>query len=156
MVGRLLESISALETGGQVPIPFLLHGVTGSGKTEVYLRSLERAWSSGKAPWCSFRIALTPQTVERFRSRFDHAGGGDGAQVAVLHSHLSDAERREEWMRLQSGEASDRHRCGGARSWLPSRNLGIIIVDEEHENTYKQEETPRYHARDVAVMRARL
>jgi len=99
-------------------------------------------------------IALTPQTVERFRSRFDHSGDA-GARVAVLHSHLTDAERREEWIRLQRGEARI---AIGARSaiFAPLSNLGIITVDEEHENTYKQEETPRYHARDVAVMRARL
>lgn len=136
-------------------IPFLLHGVTGSGKTEVYLRLLAKVLESGKSAIVLVpEIALTPQTVERFRSRFDHAGGG-GVGVAVLHSHLTEAERREEWLRLQRGEARI---AIGARSavFAPLENLGLIIVDEEHENTYKQEETPRYHARDVAVIRAKM
>lgn len=135
--------------------PFLLHGVTGSGKTEVYLQAMERVLETGKNALVLVpEIALTPQTVERFRSRFDHAGDG-GVRIAVLHSHLTDAERREEWMKLQRGEARI---AIGARSavFAPLSNLGLIIVDEEHENTYKQEETPRYHARDVAVMRGRL
>jgi primosomal protein N' (replication factor Y) len=135
--------------------PFLLHGVTGSGKTEVYLRILGRVLEAGRGAIVLVpEISLTPQTVERFRSRFDHAGGG-GVGVAVLHSHLTEAERREEWLRLQRGEARI---AIGARSavFAPVPSLGLIIVDEEHENTYKQEETPRYHARDVAVMRADL
>jgi len=135
--------------------PFLLHGVTGSGKTEVYLRILGRVLEAGRGAIVLVpEISLTPQTVERFRSRFDHAGGG-GVGVAVLHSHLTEAERREEWLRLQRGEARI---AIGARSavFAPVPDLGLIIVDEEHENTYKQEETPRYHARDVAVMRAAL
>jgi primosomal protein N' (replication factor Y) len=155
VVQTLRESIGEMENGGEVPLPFLLHGVTGSGKTEVYLRALARVLESGKSALVLVpEIALTPQTVERFRSRFDHSGDS-GARVAVLHSHLTDAERREEWIRLQRGEARI---AIGARSaiFAPLSNLGIIIVDEEHENTYKQEETPRYHARDVAVMRARL
>ena len=155
VVQTLRESIGEMENGGEVPLPFLLHGVTGSGKTEVYLRALARVLESGKSALVLVpEIALTPQTVERFRSRFDHSGDA-GARVAVLHSHLTDAERREEWIRLQRGEARI---AIGARSaiFAPLSNLGIIIVDEEHENTYKQEETPRYHARDVAVMRARL
>lgn len=155
VVQILHKAISILETEAVVPVPFLLHGVTGSGKTEVYLRSLARVLESGKSALVLVpEIALTPQTVERFRSRFDHAGEGS-ARVAVLHSNLTDAERREEWIRLQSGEARI---AIGARSaiFAPLKNLGIIIVDEEHENTYKQEETPRYHARDVAVMRGRL
>lgn len=155
VVGALLEAIGLLESGGAAPSPFLLHGVTGSGKTEVYLRAIGRVLDSGKSALVLVpEISLTPQTVERFRSRFDHAGGG-GAGVAVLHSHLTDAERREEWMRLQRGEARI---AIGARSavFAPLSDLGIIIVDEEHENTYKQEETPRYHARDVAVIRSRL
>jgi primosomal protein N' (replication factor Y) len=121
----------------------------------VYLRLLAKVLESGKSAIVLVpEISLTPQTVERFRSRFDHAGGG-GVGVAVLHSHLTEAERREEWLRLQRGEARI---AIGARSavFAPLANLGLIIVDEEHENTYKQEETPRYHARDVAVMRARL
>jgi primosomal protein N' (replication factor Y) len=155
LVERLERALDDLEAGAQPTSPHLLHGVTGSGKTEVYLRALARTLESGKSGLVLVpEIALTPQTVERFRSRFDHAGKA-GAGVAVLHSHLTDAERREEWMRLQRGDARI---AIGARSavFAPLRNLGIIIVDEEHENTYKQEETPRYHARDVAVMRGRI
>ena len=154
VVSVLLKSIENSRDGGP-DVPFLLHGVTGSGKTEVYLRTLGAVLESGKSAIVLVpEISLTPQTVERFRSRFDHAEGG-GARVAVLHSHLTDAERREEWMRLQRGEARI---AIGARSavFAPLSNLGLIIVDEEHENTYKQEETPRYHARDVAVLRGRL
>lgn len=155
VVKRLEESMEDLQKSTQGFLPFLLHGVTGSGKTEVYLRALARALEYGKSGLVLVpEIALTPQTVERFRSRFDHGESG-GAGVAVLHSHLSDAERREEWLRIQRGEARI---VIGARSavFAPLRNLGIIIVDEEHENTYKQEETPRYHARDVAVVRGRI
>ena len=154
VVSTLLKSVQDPGESGNEN-PFLLHGVTGSGKTEVYLRTLGAVLESGKSAIVLVpEISLTPQTVERFRSRFDHAEGG-GAGVAVLHSHLTDAERREEWMRLQRGEARI---AIGARSavFAPLSNLGLIIVDEEHENTYKQEETPRYHARDVAVMRGRL
>lgn len=154
VVAKLLKSIENSK-GGDPGVPFLLHGVTGSGKTEVYLRTLGAVLESGKSAIVLVpEISLTPQTVERFRSRFDHAGEG-GAGVAVLHSHLTDAERREEWMRLQRGEARI---AIGARSavFAPLADLGLIIVDEEHENTYKQEETPRYHARDVAVLRGRL
>ncbi len=150
VVGELYKAFESMESGGEVPLPFLLYGVTGSGKTEVYLRALERVLESGKSILVLVpEIALTPQTVERFRSRFDAAG------VAVLHSHLTDAERREEWLRIQRGDARI---VIGARSavFAPLAKLGLIIVDEEHENTYKQEETPRYHARDVAVMRARM
>ena len=155
VIRHIHDAIAALEGGSAPPHPFLLHGVTGSGKTEVYLRVLSRVLEGGKSAIVLVpEIALTPQTVERFRSRFDHGRKG-GAGVAVLHSHLTDAERREEWLRLQRGEARI---AIGARSavFAPLANLGLIIVDEEHENTYKQEETPRYHARDVAVMRARL
>jgi primosomal protein N' (replication factor Y) len=150
VVGMLEQALDDPASALMTPSPFLLHGVTGSGKTEVYLRALARALESGKSGLVLVpEIALTPQTVERFRSRFDHAG------IAVLHSHLTDAERREEWLRLQRGEARI---AIGARSavFAPLQNLGIIIVDEEHENTYKQEETPRYHARDVAVMRGKI
>jgi primosomal protein N' (replication factor Y) len=150
VVAELCQAIEKLESGGEVPPPFLLHGVTGSGKTEVYLRTLERVLATGKSALVLVpEIALTPQTVERFRSRADEAG------VAVLHSHLTDAERREEWLRIQRNEARI---VIGARSavFAPLSRLGLIIVDEEHENTYKQEETPRYHARDVAVMRGRM
>jgi primosomal protein N' (replication factor Y) len=133
---------------------FLLHGVTGSGKTEVYLRSIERTLALGKSALVLVpEIALTPQTVERFRSRFETTMGT--GLIAVLHSHLSEGERHEEWLRLHRGEARI---AIGARSavFAPLRELGLIIVDEEHEGSYKQEESPRYHARDVAVMRAHL
>lgn len=151
----LLRIEEVLSSPGNAPLPILLHGVTGSGKTEVYLRAIARVLDSGKSALVLVpEIALTPQTVGRFRSRFQHAGKG-GIPVAVLHSHLTESERRGEWMRLQRGEARI---AIGARSavFAPLRNLGLIIVDEEHEGTYKQEETPRYHARDVAVMRGRL
>ena len=151
VIGSILEALHHPSLEGP-PETFLLHGVTGSGKTEVYLRTIEAALDSGKSALVLVpEIALTPQTVERFRSRFDGAGHG----VAVLHSHLGEAERREEWLRIRRGEARI---VIGARSavFAPLRDLGILIVDEEHEGTYKQEEIPRYHARDVAVMRARL
>ncbi len=124
----------------------LLFGVTGSGKTEVYLQAIAHTLAAGRdAIVLVPEIALTPQTIERFRGRF-------GDTVAVLHSHLGDGERHDEWHRLLSGQA---HIAIGARSALfaPVRRLGLIVVDEEHEPSYKQNESPRYHARDVAVMR---
>ena len=160
VVAEILSVLDALPVAavaggaGDAPLPFLLHGVTGSGKTEVYLRAIARVLAAGKSALVLVpEIALTPQTVERFRSRFDHGEGAVG--VAVLHSHLSDAERREEWLRIRRGEARI---AIGARSavFAPLQDLGLLIVDEEHEGTYKQEETPRYHARDVAVMRGHL
>jgi len=131
------------------PKVVLLHGVTGSGKTEVYLQAIQEAINQGKGAIVLVpEIALTPQTVDRFRARF-------GDCVAVLHSSLSDGERHDEWHRIRNGEAQI---AIGARSALfaPIENLGILIVDEEHEATYKQEEAPRYNARDVAVMRGHL
>ncbi|MBL8859284.1 MAG: primosomal protein N' [Planctomycetes bacterium] len=125
---------------------FLLQGVTGSGKTEVYLRVIENALALGKGAIVIVpEIALTPQTVGWFKSRF-----GD---VAVLHSRLTDAQRRTMWQRVKRGECRV---VVGARSavFAPVANLGVIVVDEEHEPSFKQESTPRYHARDVAVMRA--
>jgi len=127
----------------------LLYGVTGSGKTEVYLQALDYALKQGKGGIILVpEIALTPQTVERFRGRF-----GEG--IAVLHSHLSDGERHDEWHRINEGKARI---VIGARSALfaPVHQLGLIVVDEEHENTYKQSELPRYNARDVAVMRGHM
>ncbi len=127
---------------------FLVHGVTGSGKTEVYLQAIAYALARGRGAIVLVpEIALTPQTTERFRSRF-------GDVVAVLHSHLSDGERHDEWFRIRKGAARI---VVGARSavFAPVCDLGLIVVDEEHETTYKQAETPRYHARDVAVVRAR-
>ena len=129
--------------------PILLHGVTGSGKTEVYLQGIDLSLQQDKGAIVLVpEIALTPQTVERFRARF-------GDRIAVLHSNLSDGERHDEWHRIRSGEARV---VIGARSavFAPVRNLGLIIVDEEHEPSYKQSEAPRYNARDVAVMRAHL
>ena len=125
---------------------FLIHGVTGSGKTEVYLSAIERVVARGREAIVLVpEISLTPQTIRRFRSRFP--------RVAVLHSHLSDAERHRHWQSIASGEVQV---VVGARSavFAPTRRLGLIVIDEEHESTFKQETTPRYHARDVAVKRA--
>jgi primosomal protein N' (replication factor Y) len=129
---------------------FLLHGVTGSGKTEVYLRALRQVLAGGGQGLVLLpEIALTPQTVLRFRQ------GLPGASVAVLHSMLSAAERTGQWREIQEGKAQ---LVIGARSavFAPLAALGLIVVDEEHEPSYKQESSPRYHARDVAVMRARM
>jgi primosomal protein N' (replication factor Y) len=130
---------------------FLLHGVTGSGKTEVYLQAIDHALTNGKGAIVLVpEISLTPQTVERFKARFSH--GPNQTLVAVLHSHLSAGERHDEWHKIRQGRARI---VIGARSaiFAPVEPLGLIIVDEEHEHTYKQEEAPRYHARDVAVVR---
>jgi primosomal protein N' (replication factor Y) (superfamily II helicase) len=133
---------------------FLLHGVTGSGKTEIYLQALAHALEQGKGAIVLVpEIALTPQTVERFKARF--SSGKLQTLVAVLHSHLSAGERHDEWHKIRQGRARI---VIGARSaiFAPVEPLGLIIVDEEHESTYKQEEAPRYHARDVAIMRGRM
>ena len=133
------------------PATFLLHGVTGSGKTEVYLQAIAHSLSLGRGAIVLVpEIALTPQTVERFKARFSH--GPLQTQVAVLHSHLSAGERHDEWHKIRQGRARI---VIGARSaiFAPVEPLGLIIVDEEHEHSYKQEESPRYHARDVAVVR---
>ncbi len=129
--------------------PILLHGVTGSGKTEIYLQAIAQMLDEGKGAIVLVpEISLTPQTVRRFAGRF-------GERVAVLHSALSDGERYDEWHRIRTGAARV---VVGPRSavFAPVRSLGLIVVDEEHDPSYKQEETPRYHARDVAVVRARL
>jgi len=134
------------------PSPLLLHGVTGSGKTEVYLQAAQHALDQAQSVIVLVpEISLTPQTVRRFKSRFAHLQN----QVAVLHSHLSQGERFDEWMRLRNGEARI---AIGARSaiFAPFPNIGLIIVDEEHENSYKQDTTPRYNGRDLAVVRAAL
>lgn len=127
----------------------LLFGVTGSGKTEIYLQAISRCLARGRdAIVLVPEIALTPQTMERFRGRF-------GTTVSILHSHLSTRERLDEWTKISEGRAKI---VVGARSALfaPFRQLGLIVVDEEHESTYKQETVPRYQARDVAVMRAKF
>ena len=127
----------------------LLHGVTGSGKTEVYLQAIQHCLELERQTIVLVpEISLTPQTCDLFRQRF-------GNLVSVLHSGLSDGERFDEWNRINDGRSPI---AVGARSAIsaPFRNLGLIIVDEEHENSYKQEEIPRYHARDVAVVRGKL
>ena len=129
--------------------PVLLFGVTGSGKTEVYLQAIAAELAAGRGAIVMVpEIALTPQTVGRFASRF-------GDRVAVLHSALSDGERYDEWHRIRSGAARV---VVGPRSavWAPVRDLGLIVVDEEHETSYKQDEMPRYGARDVAVLRGAI
>jgi primosomal protein N' (replication factor Y) (superfamily II helicase) len=130
----------------------LLHGVTGSGKTEIYLQAIRAALERGHTAIVLVpEISLTPQTVERFKGRFADVQDA----VAVLHSHLSEGERHDEWHKIHSGRARI---VIGARSaiFAPLKNLGLIVVDEEHETTYKQEEAPRYHARDVAIVRAKI
>ncbi|GIN57561.1 primosomal protein N' [Lederbergia ruris] len=127
---------------------FLLYGVTGSGKTEIYLQSIQKVLEKGKEAIVLVpEISLTPQMVDRFKGRF-------GDDVAVLHSGLSLGEKYDEWRKIQRKEAKV---VVGARSaiFAPLENIGIIIIDEEHETSYKQEEQPRYHARDVAIKRAK-
>ncbi|MGH7246464.1 MAG: replication restart helicase PriA, partial [Pseudomonadota bacterium] len=127
--------------------PFLLQGVTGSGKTEVYLRAIETALALGRSALLLVpEIALTPAVAGQFFHRF-------GDRVAILHSAFHDAERAEQWRRIRSGEAGV---VVATRSgvFAPAQNLGLIVVDEEHDNSYKQQETPRYHGRDVAIVRA--
>lgn len=126
---------------------FLLHGVTGSGKTEVYMQAIAKRLQKGLASIVLVpEISLTPQIMESFFARF-------GDRIAILHSRLSTGERYDEWCRVASGEALV---VIGARSavFAPVKRLGLIIIDEEHESTYKQEENPRYHARDIALWRA--
>jgi primosomal protein N' (replication factor Y) len=127
---------------------FLLEGVTGSGKTEVYLRSIEANLALGKnALLLVPEIALTPAMAEQFFHRF-------GEQVAILHSAFGDAERADQWRRIRSGQARV---VVGTRSgvFAPVQNLGLLVIDEEHDGSYKQQETPRYHGRDVALVRAK-
>ena len=145
----LVSCGSHVSLAPRAPHVLLLFGVTGSGKTEVYLQAIARELEAGRGAIVMVpEISLTPQTVRRFASRF-------GDRVAVLHSALSDGERYDEWHRIRAGEARV---VVGPRSavWAPVRNLGLIVVDEEHEGSYKQDETPRYHARDVAVLRGAL
>ena len=130
--------------------PILLHGITGSGKTEIYLQAIQHCLDLGRGALVLVpEISLTPQTVERFKSRFPRD------LIAVLHSHLSAGERHDEWHRLRRGAARV---AIGARSavFAPVQDLALIVVDEEHEGSYKQEETPRYHGRDLAVVRGQI
>ncbi len=130
----------------------LLHGITGSGKTEVYLRAVEQVLAAGgSAIYLVPEVALTPQTVARLRGRFESAGH----ETVVWHSHLGEGERLDGWTALASGRVRV---VVGARSavFAPVQDLRLIVVDEEHEPAYKQDETPRYHGRDVAVYRAKL
>src|SRR5213079_2095440 len=132
--------------------PILLHAVTGSGKTEIYLQAIRETLARNRTAIVLVpEISLTPQTVERFKSRFAESQD----DVAVLHSHLSEGERHDGWHKVHSSRARI---VIGARSALfaPLKKLELIVVDEEHETSYKQEEAPRYHARDVAVVRARI
>jgi primosomal protein N' (replication factor Y) len=152
-VGQTFLSAAAGQAG--MPVPpllhgFLLQGVTGSGKTEVYLRALKTALSLGRQGIVLVpEIALTPQTAQRFEQRLGRE------RVAVLHSHVTDGERAEAWHAIREGRIDV---VVGARSALfaPLPRLGVIVIDEEHENAFKQESTPRYHARDVAMELARL
>lgn len=146
----LKEVISATDSGTSKPM--LLQGVTGSGKTEVYLQAAQHAMQQGKGVLILVpEISLTPQTMARFKSRFADNPGA----VAILHSAMSDGERFDEWHSIRRGQARI---AIGPRSALfaPVRNLGLIIVDEEHDGSYKQENSPRYHGRDLAVLRAHM
>lgn len=142
---QALDSI-LLPTGFQT---ILLHGVTGSGKTEIYMQAAEHFLATGKTVLILVpEIGLTPQLTERFAFRFP-------GQIAVIHSSLSKRQRIDEWLRIYDGQAPI---VIGTRSavFAPLENIGLIVVDEEHETSFKQEEIPRYHARDTAVMRGKL
>lgn len=139
---RALEAIQAACSKGNGEV-VLVDGVTGSGKTEVYLQAIEAVLKAGRNACVLVpEISLTPQTVARFRGRF-------GSVVAVMHSRMSQGERYDQWDFIRSGQARV---VVGARSALftPLRNIGLIVIDEEHESSYKQDSAPRYHARDVA------
>ncbi|HEX3437137.1 MAG TPA: primosomal protein N', partial [Pseudacidobacterium sp.] len=142
------DAITTAVASGEF-LPHLLHGVTGSGKTAVYLAAMRYALDAGKGAILLVpEIGLTPAMAAQLHHVF-------GAEVALLHSALTPQERAEQWHRIRNGEARI---VVGTRSavFAPVKNLGLIVVDEEHDSSYKQEETPRYHARDVAVMRAKL
>ncbi|HVS53849.1 MAG TPA: primosomal protein N' [Opitutaceae bacterium] len=150
---RAVDALDAALAGEKFSVS-LLHGVTGSGKTEVYLRAIDAALKAGGGVvFLVPEVALTPQTVARLRSRLETIAGAH--RCVVWHSHLSEGERLDGWLALATGEARV---VVGARSaiFAPVQNLRLVIVDEEHEPAYKQDETPRYHGRDVAVMRAKL
>ena len=143
---KALDCILDVARSGQHQT-LLLHGVTGSGKTEVYIRAIREVLSYGRqAIMLVPEISLTPQTIRRFQRRF--------SRIAVLHSHLSDADRHRQWQAIASGEIEV---VVGARSavFAPTPQLGLIVIDEEHETTFKQQTTPRYHAREVARERTR-
>ncbi len=142
----LASITAALDKSKQTTL--LLHGVTGSGKTEVYIQAIEKVVSFGRqAVVLVPEISLTPQTVGRFRERFD--------RVAVLHSHQSDVERHRQWKRIASGDVQV---VVGARSaiFAPTPHLGLVVIDEEHETSFKQDTAPRYHAREVALKRTTM
>jgi len=145
------DQTKALSTINSTPgfRPILLHGVTGSGKTEIYMQAVEHFLAAGKTSLILVpEIGLTPQLTDQFARRFPN-------QIAILHSSLTRRQRIDEWLRIYRGEVPI---VIGTRSavFAPLGNLALIVVDEEHETSYKQEEVPRYHARDTAVMRAKL
>ncbi len=147
---QVVAAIDAPE--GSIPKPVLLRGVTGSGKTEIYLQAIQHVLDRGKGAIVLVpEISLTPQTADRFKQRF----AAIQREVAILHSHLSQGERHDEWRKVLRHEARI---VIGARSaiFAPVRDLGLIVVDEEHENSYKQETVPRYQGRDLAVVRGHL
>ena len=142
---RQARDVVVSAIGSQQP-PFLLQGITGSGKTEVYLQIIQGALDKGKTAILLVpEISLTPQMTERFIARF-------GEKVAILHSGLSNGEKYDEWRKVERGDAQV---VVGARSaiFAPLKNLGVMIIDEEHEASYKQDSNPRYHAREVAILR---
>ncbi len=150
-LAAIVETAETLEKGEKAK-PILLFGVTGSGKTEVYLQAIQRTVEAGKGAIVLVpEIALTPQTADRFKQRFARIKD----QVAILHSNLSEGERHDEWRKVLDRKARI---VIGARSAIfsPVRDLGLIVVDEEHENSYKQDSIPRYQARDIAVVRGQI
>ena len=151
VLGQVLAA-SAKISAGEKARPVLLHGVTGSGKTEVYLQAIQKTVEEGRGAIVLVpEIALTPQTADRFKQRFARIHD----QVAILHSSLSEGERHDEWRKVLEQKARI---VIGARSAIfsPVANLGLIVVDEEHENSYKQDTVPRYQARDIAVVRGQI
>lgn len=148
---RIFESARLAARGEKIK-PVLLYGVTGSGKTEVYLQAIQKTVEAGRGAIVLVpEIALTPQTADRFKRRFAKIKD----QVAILHSNLSEGERHDEWRKVLDQKARI---VIGARSAIfsPVKNLGLIVVDEEHENSYKQDTSPRYQARDIAVVRGQI
>lgn len=141
-------AVGAIHSASDHFSAWLLAGVTGSGKTEVYLSVLENVLAQGKQALVMVpEIGLTPQTIARFRERFN-------APVEVLHSGLNDSERLSAWLKAKNGEAANCDWHPGSSLFTPFKNLGVIVIDEEHDSSYKQQEGWRYHARDLAVYRA--